>query len=170
MRHVALASGKESQIARVVDRVAGSFGDWLTRVNASQERQRLHWPLVNDSVCLCVEVSEVWTESIIKLTAIRSGKCQLALVDVLLYGMGSGTFPIFFRGGSRGKSSEAAKNIGNVPESGRRTLHGGNFRKQSPKTLGNVPEFFWGRQTLGEIFRGSPQKHSGTFPNFFQIG
>ena len=44
--HVALASGKDlSQIARVVlnDRVAGSFGDWLTRVNASQERQHLHW-------------------------------------------------------------------------------------------------------------------------------
>ena len=47
---------------------------------------------------------------------------------------------------------------------------GGNFRKQSPKTLGNVPEFFSNRLSLGENFRSSPQKHSGTFPNFFRGG
>ena len=44
---------------------------------------------------------------------------------------------------------------------------GGLIRKQSPKTLGNLPEFFSGRLTLGEISGSSPQKHSGTFPNFF---
>ena len=61
--------------------------------------------------------------------------------------MGSGTFPNFF--------GEAD--------------FGGNLRKQSPKTLGNVPEFLSHSLTLGEIFGSSPQKHSGTFPNFFRI-
>ena len=32
----------------------------------------------------------------------------------------------------------------------------------------NVPDFFSGKLTLGESLGSSPQKHSGTFPNFFR--
>ena len=61
-----------------------------------------------------------------------------------------------------------------------------SFGRSSPKTLGNVPEFFLGdfsspRKHSGTFLkffsgeadfggdpRNSPQKHSGTFPNFFR--
>ena len=84
--------------------------------------------------------------------------------------------------------SSPQKHSGTFPNLFGEADFGGNFQKQSPKTLGNAPECFSGRRTLGEIFgsspqrfriffRGgglwgeifgsSPQKHSGTFPNFF---
>ena len=96
------------------------------------------------------------------------------------------TFPNFCRGGTHWRHSEKQSpttfGIGNVPDC---LLKMPSFGRSSPKTLGNVPEFFLGdfsgpRKHSGTFLkffsgeadfggdpRNSPQKHSGTFPNFF---
>ena len=43
----------------------------------------------------------------------------------------------------------------------------GNPRKQSPKTLGNVPECFWGLLPIDFPKVSLPEKNSGTFPSVF---
>ena len=67
--------------------------------------------------------------------------------------------PIFYRGGTLWRHSEKQSpttfGIGNVPDCLLKKMP--SFGRSSPKTLGNVPEFF-----------PSPQIHSGTFPNFFR--